>query len=355
MTVYAALRDRLLVVREDESDGSMERLGGHELECVAAHPGRPDRVLCGTFGAGLHRSTDGGDSWKRVGAGTIDPGEDPEVAERRGVEGVSVMAVAVDPADPDTVWAGTEPSALFRSTDGGDSWERVGGLADRPSASEWSFPPRPYTHHVRWIEPDPTDPGRVYVGIEAGALLVTPDGGETWLERPPGSRRDNHAIATHPDAEGRVYAAAGDGYAESTDGGLSWTHPETGLDHRYVWSVAVDPGDPDVVLVSAARSARSAHGGRGTAESYLYRRRADAEDRTGDGAGRAWERLEAGVPTGEGVLRAVLAAGTEPGKLYALNNRGLYRSRDGGRSWTRVEVEWPSAYEDQTARGLAVA
>jgi photosystem II stability/assembly factor-like uncharacterized protein len=353
MTVYAALRDRLLVVRENASAGSVERLEGHELECVAAHPGRPERVFCGTFGAGLHRSTDGGDAWERVGAGTIDPGEDPEVAERRGTEGVSVMAVAVDPADPDTVWAGTEPSALFRSGDGGDSWAHVGGITDLPSASEWSFPPRPYTHHVRWIEIDPHDPGRVYVGIEAGALLVTPDAGETWLERPPGSRRDNHTITTHPDAEGRVYAAAGDGYAESTDGGLSWTHPETGLDHRYVWSVAADPGNPDVVLVSAARSARSAHGGRGTAESYLYRRTGQAE--AGSEAEQAWERIGGGIPTGEGVLRAVLAAGTEPGELYALNDRGLHCSRDGGVSWNRIDVAWQSAYEDRTARGLAVA
>jgi hypothetical protein len=150
-----------------------------------------------------------------------------------------------------------------------------------------------------------------------------------------------------------VYAAAGDGYAESTDGGLSWTHPETGLDHRYVWSVAADPGNPDVVLVSAARSARSAHGGRGTAESYLYRRTGQAE--AGSEAEQAWERIGGGIPTGEGVLRAVLAAGTEPGELYALNDRGLHCSRDGGVSWNRIDVAWQSAYEDRTARGLAVA
>lgn len=160
-------------------------------------------------------------------------------------------------------------------------------------------------------------------------------------------------VAAHPGRPERVLCGTfGAGLHRSTDGGLSWTHPETGLDHRYVWSVAVDPGDPDAVLVSAARSARSAHGGRGTAESYLYRRTGRTE--AGSEAGQTWERLEGGVPTGKGVLRAVLAAGTEPGKLYAVNNCGLYPSGDGGRSWTRMEVEWPPAYREHTPSGLTV-
>jgi len=345
MTVYAALRDRLLVVREDGQPSAKERLLEHDLECVAVHADRPDRVFCGTFEAGLQRSIDGGNSWERAGTETIDPGEDPATAERRGVDGVSVMSVAVDPSNPDVVWAGTEPSALFRSEDGGESWERVGDVTDFSSAGEWSFPPRPYTHHVRWIEVDPHDPDRVYVGIEAGALVVTPDAGETWIERPSGSRRDNHTLAVHPDAEGRVYSAAGDGYAESMDGGESWDHPQEGLDHRYVWSVAADPGDPDTVVVSAASGAGDAHGHGGAvnADSYLYRT-----------DGGAWKRVADGVPTGEGVLRAVLAQGTGPGELYALNNHGLYRSGDGGRSWDILPIAWPGAYREKTARGLRV-
>jgi photosystem II stability/assembly factor-like uncharacterized protein len=329
MQTYAALDGVHLALTDD---GVTERLTDRDLECVAAHPGRPDRVFAGTFESGLHRSTDAGSSFRRVGD---------------SIDSDAVTAVAVHPDDPDEVWAGTEPSAVYRSTDGGVTFDRVEGLLDVPSREAWSFPPRPETHHVRWLTIDPHDPDRVFVAVEAGALVVTPDRGETWLDRPEGSRRDTHTLATHPDAPGRVYAAAADGYAESTDHGATWTHPQSGLDHRYVWSVAVDPGDPDTVLVSAASGAGDAHGhgGPGSATSYVYRRRGD----------RDWERLAADdLPTGEGVRRPVLASGTAPGHLWALTNRGLYRTRDAGDSWDRVDRRWPARYERQSGRGLAV-
>jgi photosystem II stability/assembly factor-like uncharacterized protein len=326
MPTYAALDGAVLAIRGDETT---ERLTDADLECVAAHPDRPDRVFVGTFERGLQRSSDGGRSYRRVGD---------------TVESDAVTAIALHPDDPDEVWVGTEPSAVYRSTDGGDTFDRVEGLLDVPSADEWSFPPRPDTHHVRWLAVDPHDPERVYVAVEAGALVVTPDAGDTWLDRPPGSRRDNHALATHADAPGRVYSAAGDGYAESEDYGESWAHPQSGLGHRYVWSVAVAPDDPDTVLVSAASGASAAHGHGGVenAESYVYRRRGDE-----------WTRLdERGLPTGEGVLRPVIAPGAEGEALYALSNRGLYRTTDAGESWRQLPVRWPGRYERQSARGL---
>jgi len=322
-TAYAALRNAVLTVTGLPDDPSVtEQLADHDMECVLAHPDAPERVLVGTYNDGLYRSTDGGERFERV-----------ELPERR------VMSLAANPADADELWAGTEPSRVFRSTDGGRTWEERPGLTDLPSAGEWYFPPRPDTHHVRWLEQDPADPDRLYVGIEAGALVLSEDRGRTWSERPPGSRRDNHSLATHPDAPGRVYSAAGDGYAMSDDYGATWEHPQSGLEHRYCWSVSPDPADPDTVLVSSASGARSAHSQ--PAESYVYRR---------EGEGN-WEKAMAGLPGPEGLLRPVLdSAG--PGEQYALTDRGLFRTTDSGRSWSSV-VEW-GGYENQTARGLVV-
>jgi len=329
--IYVAMEGTLLIA-DDESGHweASEQLRDRQLEAVAVAPHRPERVFAGTFESGLRRSTDGGDSFQRVGESSI--------------ESDAVLSVATSPHDPDTVWAGTEPSAVYRSTDGGDNWERRPGLTDLESASRWSFPPRPDTHHVRWLEPDPHDPGRLYVGIEAGALVRTPDGGNTWLDHPSGARRDNHTLATYSGHEGLIYTAAGDGFAVSRDGGDSWSHPQDGLDHRYCWSVVADPGNPDRLVLSAASGARSAHSA-GTAESYVYRRDGD----------EPWTRIESEtLPTGTGTLRAVLATTGEPGVVYAATNHGLFRSTDAGETWRALDVPWPDRFGDQTCRGLAV-
>jgi len=347
-TVYAAMADRLVVATGADDDWTTtERLTDHgRLECTLA---AGDRVFVGTFETGLQRSVDGGDTWKRVGGETI--------------ASESVMSLAVHPEDPDHLLAGTEPSALYRSTDGGESWGRVGGITDLPSSDEWYFPPRPDTHHVRWIEIDPNDPRRLYVGIEAGAFLFSEDGGDTWHERPPGSRRDNHTLATHPDAPGRVYSAAGDvdsealrasgsraaspGDAESTDGGRSWSRPQSGLEHRYVWGLAVDPGNPDRVLVSAARGAGDAH--RAPGDAHFYRLEGDR-----DVPAVEWERIDDhGVATGEGALRCVLV-GTGRCEFYACNDHGLFRSTDGGDSFDAL-VDFGEGLAGRTCRGVAVA
>lgn len=355
--VYAGYDDGLRTVDPETGTVSL-RLADRAVECLSVVPdaepvdgerptaGSPAdaRVLVGTFDAGLFRSTDGGASFERVAAETLGPGgSGPE----------AVTALAASPHDPATVWIGTEPSRMYRSTDGGETVERVGGLNDVPSASEWSFPPRPDTHHVRWIEPCPADPDRWFVGVEAGALVVTSDGGETWLDRPEGSRRDTHALATHPDAPDRVYAAAGDGFAESDDRGDSWRVVDRGLDHGYVWGLAIDPGDPETALVSAAAGATAAHR-RG--EAFLYRRTPAPPD-VGDGGDEAsraapgFERLDdRGIPTGGGTYRAVLASGRADGTVWAVHNDGLYRTRDAGESFER----FPAALPASPARALAV-
>src|SRR5262245_41645078 len=184
-TIIIVTRAALLVARRGSAWAVERHLSGRGADCVAVDPSDPARVYCGTAGAGLFRSHDRGRTWESVGP---------------GIEHGTITAVAVSHAGADgfgTVYAGTEPSGVFRSENGGDTWVNLAGLRELPSASTWSFPPRPHTHHVRWIEADVSAPDRLFVAIEAGALVRTFDGGRTWRDRVRTGPYDTHRAATH--------------------------------------------------------------------------------------------------------------------------------------------------------------
>ena len=123
-----------------------------------------------------------------AGAGTIARSPEP---------GVFSLAVS---AAGGAIYAGSEPSRLFRSDDQGESWRELAGLLELPSRPTWSFPPRPWTSHVRWIAPSPHDAELILVGIELGGLMRSTDGGQTWHDHRPGAQRDVHSLAWHPQA-----------------------------------------------------------------------------------------------------------------------------------------------------------
>src|SRR4051794_8867930 len=209
------------------------------------------RVLVGTQGDGAWLSRDDGASWERVDL----PEED-------------VFSVAIGAADG-ALYAGTEPSRLFVSRDGA-RWDELEALQDIPSRERWSFPPRPWTHHVRWIAPDLHRAERLLVGIELGGVMRSDDGGATFSDHRLGAKLDTHTLAWHPRAGGVAYQAAGDGAAWSHDGGLSFHAADAGRDLRYCWALAVDPSEPDHWYVSAASGPRAAHAGE-HARGRLYR------------------------------------------------------------------------------------
>ncbi|MDX1675372.1 MAG: hypothetical protein R3314_11305 [Longimicrobiales bacterium] len=324
-------RGRLRPVEGLESRGRQDAVAGfgapgsadRRPTSVAIDPFDPARAWAGTRSDGVYRSEDGGATWRPAG-----------LAGRR------VMVVVPSPVEEALVWAGTEPSAVWRSDDAGGTWREMKGLDALSSSSDWSFPPRPETHHVRWIACAPDDPGRLWVAIEAGALVGTPDGGETWHDRVPGGPYDTHELAVHPDRPETLRAAAGDGYYESRDGGATWERPRDGLDVGYLRSVAIDPGDPETVVVSAASHAHAAYTA-GRSDGRLYRR-------VGDGP---WERVTAGWPAPPDTIAPLLAAGHGPGEFWAADERGVHRSEDGGAAWERV-----AAFEEtpRHLRGLAL-
>jgi hypothetical protein len=316
--------DRDVLVIDVERGTSVAAHGiGDRPTCLAADPLVHSRAFCGTRRCGVFRSDDGGTSWQSA-----------------GLAGRLTMAIAVSPVERDVVWVGTEPSEVWRSGDAGTTWQQASPLETLPSSPEWSFPPRPDTHHVRWIKCHSLEPARLWVAIEAGALVSTIDGGRTWRDRVRGGPYDTHELAIHPKAPDALHIAAGDGYFESVDAGLTWRSPRAGLEVGYLRSVAVDPEQPDVVVVSAASGPRSAYVA-GRSDGRLYRR--VTRDR--------WERVRSGWPEPASTIAPLLCTGAKAGELWAADERGVHRSDDGGNVWRQV-AGYPES--PQHLRGLAL-
>jgi photosystem II stability/assembly factor-like uncharacterized protein len=282
-------------------------LSGNGAQCLAVDPADADTVFAGLREGGVRRSVDAGRSW--IDCELPEPG---------------VYSLAVSAADG-TVYAGTEPSRLFRSDDRGESWSALEALLALPSEPTWSFPPRPWTSHVRWIAPSPHDAGLLLVGIELGGLMRSADGGQSWEDHRPGAQRDVHSLAWHPHTPGRAYEAGGGGAAFSTDAGETWQPADDGRDRHYTWSVAADPDDPACWYVSASTGPYAAHGRRGDPQAGIYRRR----------DGEPWQPLTVGLPDPLPAMPYALLAAD--GRVFAgLADGQIWESRDQGESWSAL-------------------
>jgi photosystem II stability/assembly factor-like uncharacterized protein len=308
--LYAATGDG--IARLDGDGGGWRvtaALEGSGAQCLAVDPADPDVVYAGLREGGVRATRDGGRTWSDCGL--------PEPA---------VFSLAVSAADG-ALYAGTEPSRLYRSDDRGSSWRALDALLDLESRPTWSFPPRPWTSHVRWIAPSPHSAELLLAGIELGGLMRSADGGETWQDHRPGAQRDVHSLAWHPSAPGQAYEAGGGGAARSRDGGETWAAADDGRDRHYTWAVAVDPADPDRWYVSASTGPYAAHRN-GDPQARIFRKKGDAP----------WQLLSGGLPDPLPAMPYALVA--TPARLLAgLANGELWESRDGGDGWTRCALE----------------
>ena len=308
--LYAATGDA--IARLDEADGGWTAelfLPGSGAQCLAVDPADPDTVYAGLREGDVRRTKDGGRTW--ADCALPQPG---------------IFSLAVSAADG-AVYAGTEPSALYRSDDGGESWRELGGLLELPSRPTWSFPPRPWTSHVRWIAPSPHEAELLLVGIELGGLMRSTDGGQTWQDHRPGAQRDVHSLAWHPKVAERAYEAGGGGAAWSDDAGDTWHPADEGRDRNYTWSVAVDAESPDLWYVSASTGPYAAHGGRDP-QARIYRRRGD----------EPWQALAGGLPEPIPAMPYGLVA-TDGRLLAGLANGQIWESTDHGDSWRAAALD----------------
>ena len=321
--VYAATGDAFAAIPLDAPGETKLSLEGSGACCLAVDQRDGDRVYVGTFDGGVRVTEDGGETWRSSAL------EDPRVlslavSRAHEVDGRSV------------VYAGTEPSNLYRSEDGGRTWHLLRALRELPSEPRWSFPGRPWTHHVRTIALHPTDPSLLVVGIELGGVMRSADGGATWTDHNPQAHSDAHRLLTHPFAPDRIYEAAGQGIAVSEDRGVTWSRRENGLDRRYAWAAAIDPADPDLWYVALSSGPFAAHGG-GDGEARVVRS-------TGDG----WTAIDDWGEQPE-LRRMPYALATVPERprtvVAGLRGGVLLITEDAGDTWTRLGVQLPDVVE----------
>jgi photosystem II stability/assembly factor-like uncharacterized protein len=301
--LYAAGSDAVTVIEDGRAETGLE---GRGARCLAVDPADPETLYAGTSDEGLFKSADGGGTWEGLS----------------GIEHPRVTAVAVSPVDG-AVYAGTEPSALFVSRDGGGSWRELQEMRKLPSQPTWSFPPRPWTSHVRAIALSHAQPYLVVVGIELGGVLRSTDGGETWQDQRPGAQPDCHSLSAHPDALELFYEAGGGGFARSVDFGDSWEPVDEGMGLHYVWGLAVDAEDPSLVYASAASGPYRAHG-RGASGAAIYRR-------TGN---EPWQEILEDL---DAFPYALCADPEAPGAVYAgLGDGTILHGTNAGEGWEEV-------------------
>ncbi|SHF04625.1 hypothetical protein SAMN02745249_01688 [Atopostipes suicloacalis DSM 15692] len=344
-TFYIGLNDKLVLIKETTTGYDFkECLHEKQPTRLAFDPLNQNRLYCSTRDDGLWRSEDSGEHWEKVGESHLSS----ERNINRGLPSSKITSVAVSPVRSvggySVVYAGTEPSMLFYSEDRGRTFQEFKGIQTLPSKKDWAFPPRPYTHFVRWITPSYSKKDYLAISIEAGAVLHTNDHGKIWIDRPEKSPIDAHTLLAHPKAPGRLYAANGDGasnneraYAESEDEGITWQYMSEGLEeHPYLYNMVLHPENPNDRIVSASKNASAAHGSQ--RYSTVYRK---VED-------ESWKEIADGLPRKQAYTHYLANDPDKIGAFYAMNNYGVFYLADGAETWEQTSIPW-EAYKDQRA------
>jgi photosystem II stability/assembly factor-like uncharacterized protein len=299
-----------------------------EVSELVVSPQSPNKVFAGTRGDGVLMSEDFGETWKKPCYGKRGPGK--------------VRNVTIDPHDPRRLYAGCEPVDIFVSDDEGKSWSRLDGIWDLPSVPTMTYPLTRVEPHVRDIAVDPTDPNILYAALQLGFIIKSEDAGHTWMLLDSGLDCDVHTIAIDPGQpryllaatggrDSRLGRAPGRALYHSADAGATWAPTAMNFTQEYSVPLVRDPHHPTRLYSALAHGAQGRWRRRPTgAESVIVR--------SNDG-GSDWERLGAGIATED--FPEALAI-DDAGRIYAGCRSGdLYWSDDAGQSWRRTELRLP--------------
>jgi photosystem II stability/assembly factor-like uncharacterized protein len=295
------------------------------------------------YGPAVWRSDDLGATWTHSSEGLTYGDDGPKIT--------TVWNVTEGHGE---LYAGVEAAGLFRSRDGGATWQHVEGLTSHPSRPGWQ--PGNGGLCLHSIAPDPDDPARMWVGISAVGAFETRDGGATWETRNRGVRAEFmperypefgqcvHKLVVAADGSGHLYQQNHCGVYRSADGGRQWEEITPGLPSEFGFPMAAHPRDPKTAWTIPLN---------GADQGRFMPDGSTAVWRTNDG-GDSWTRSGDGLPAKNAYLSVLREAMTvdrlDPVGVYFGTSTGqLYGSTDEGRSWSMVADNLPGIWSVEAA------
>jgi photosystem II stability/assembly factor-like uncharacterized protein len=342
------------------ADGKRERwdvsgphFAGWEIYHVKGSPADPNRLYASQssswFGQVLQRSNDGGATWETAGnkfeydgtPGThqwYDGTQHPWEFKR-------VWHIEPSPTDPDTIYAGVEDAALFRSVDGGQTWQELASLRNHTSGAKWA--PGAGGMCLHTILFDPTRPGRMFIAISAAGVFRTDDGGQTWRPMNRGLKSEFmpdptaevghcvHRIAMHRSRPDVLFMQKHWDVMRSDDAGESWREVSGNLPTDFGFPIDVHAHEPETIYVVPIKNDSEHFPPDGRLRVY--------RSRTG---GNEWEALTNGLPQRDcyvNVLRDAMAVDTldSCGIYFGTTGGQVYASPDGGDHWAPIVRDLP--------------
>ena len=326
---------------------------GWEIYHVNGSPADPNRIYAsqssGWFGQMIQRSDDGGKTWEAVDNKFVYDGVPGTHQWYDGTphpwEFKRVWHLEPSPTDPDTVFAGVEDAALFKTTDGGKSWAEVSGLRKHGSGPHWAPGAGGMCLHTILI--DPSNPARMFIAISAAGAFRTLDGGETWTPINNGLRSEFlpeqnaevghcvHRIGMHPSRPDTLFMQKHWDVMRSDDGGDHWHEVSGNLPTDFGFPIQVHAHEPETIYVVPILSDSMHYPPEGKLRVY--------RSRTG---GNEWEALTNGLPQQDcyvNILRDAMAADSldQCGIYFGTTGGQIYASSDSGDHWTAIARDLP--------------
>ena len=299
------------------------------------------------FGCEIVWSSDLGESWAMAK-------QNPGFVESAGMKLERIWHIEPGrPSEPQVLYAGVAPAALFRSEDGGQTWNEVSSLTAHPSRPKWHPGAGGLCLHSIII--DPSDSARMFVGISAVGVFRTEDGGKSWEVANKGTRAEFlperypeygqcvHKLLLADSKSSLLFQQNHCGVYRSADAGRNWQEITAGLPSDFGFPLAIHPREPETIFVLPLKGAEFRCPPEGRLRVYRSRN-----------SGKSWEALSKGLPQQNafvGVYREGMAMDSQkPAGIYFGTNTGkLFGSADEGDSWSLLADNLPPVYSVSTA------